>query len=418
MSEYSSIIADGVTKRYLIRHQVSKGQVASYQSLREVAGDILRRKRMHRSVEKEEFAALDDVSFEIQPGECIGVVGRNGAGKSTLLKLLSRITHPTSGRIEMVGRVASLLEVGTGFHPELTGRENIFLNGAILGMRKAEIRKKFDEIVEFAEVSRFLDTPVKRFSSGMYVRLAFAVAAHLDPDILIVDEVLAVGDSEFQKKCLSKMESATSEGEKTVLFVSHNMQSVAKLTSKSMLLEQGRMKMFDTTDSVIHRYLTGGKSEAAKYEAPEGAGGDAHVKVAEVHTSDPGAVHTMGKPLSVSFEIYVPEAIRKACFSFQILNEAQQPVVHSWIFDSERPFARKEGVWKLTCNMEKCRLFLGEYSLNLHFAESPGGKKFQSLTGLCSFRVEAFGVDRVEYGWKRGECVYLEDWDWNIDSPD
>jgi lipopolysaccharide transport system ATP-binding protein len=188
----------------------------------------------------EEFWALKDVSFDIQQGDRVGIIGRNGAGKSTLLKILSRITEPTSGKISIKGRVASLLEVGTGFHPELSGRENIYLNGAILGMSKAEIKSKFDEIVAFAEVEKFLDTPVKRYSSGMYVRLAFAVAAHLEPEILIVDEVLAVGDVQFQKKCLGKMEEVGKEG-RTILFVSHNMAMISNLCQKGILLETGKI---------------------------------------------------------------------------------------------------------------------------------------------------------------------------------
>jgi lipopolysaccharide transport system ATP-binding protein len=189
----------------------------------------------------DEFWALKDVSFEVQPGEVLGIIGRNGAGKSTLLKILSRITEPTSGRAIIRGRMASLLEVGTGFHPELTGRENIFLNGAILGMKKAEIARKFDEIVAFAEVDRFIDTPVKHYSSGMYVRLAFAVAAHLEPEILLVDEVLAVGDMEFQKKCLGKMDTVAKEG-RTVLFVSHNMAAVQQLCSHGVVMERGMVE--------------------------------------------------------------------------------------------------------------------------------------------------------------------------------
>ena len=204
---------------------------------------------------REEFWALRDVGFEVDQGEVVGIIGRNGAGKSTLLKLLSRITEPTTGRIELRGRVASLLEVGTGFHPELTGRENIFLNGAILGMTRAEIKRKFDEIVAFAEVEKFVDTPVKRYSSGMYVRLAFAVAAHLEPEILVVDEVLAVGDAEFQKKCLGKMRDAA-QGGRTVLFVSHNMAAVARLCSKSLLLNKGRLAAYGATSDIINTYVS------------------------------------------------------------------------------------------------------------------------------------------------------------------
>jgi lipopolysaccharide transport system ATP-binding protein len=204
-----------------------------------------------------EFWALRDVSFDVQPGEVVGIIGRNGAGKSTLLKILSRITEPTSGEIRVRGRIASLLEVGTGFHPELSGRENIFLNGAILGMTKAEIRAKFDEIVDFAGVEQFIDTPVKRYSSGMYVRLAFAVAAHLEPEILIVDEVLAVGDAEFQKKCLGKMKDVAGHG-RTILFVSHNMSAVLQLTSSALVMEHGHVSFFGETSTAVEKYFSGG----------------------------------------------------------------------------------------------------------------------------------------------------------------
>jgi lipopolysaccharide transport system ATP-binding protein len=214
-----------------------------------------------------DFWALRDVSFRVQPGEIVGIIGRNGAGKSTLLKVLSRITEPTEGRIKLRGRIASLLEVGTGFHPDLTGRENIFLNGAILGMRRAEIARKFDDIVEFAEVGEFLDTPVKRYSSGMYVRLAFAVAAHLEPEILVVDEVLAVGDAAFQKKCLGKMGDVARHG-RTVLFVSHNMGAVRTLCQTGLLFERGRLLMSGPAQTVLADYLAAGGGDADFWSRP------------------------------------------------------------------------------------------------------------------------------------------------------
>ncbi len=210
--------------------------------------------------------ALKDVSFEVKRGEVVGIIGRNGAGKSTLLKVLSRITEPTEGYVDIFGRVGSLLEVGTGFHPELTGRENIYLNGAILGMKRAEINRKFDEIVSFAEVEQFIDTPVKRYSSGMYVRLAFAVAAHLEPDILLVDEVLAVGDAAFQKKCLGRMGDVAREG-RTVLFVSHNLNAIQRLCPYSILMQQGQIGAYQDTSQVIVRYLRDGSS-ATSPEVP------------------------------------------------------------------------------------------------------------------------------------------------------
>ena len=215
--------------------------------------------------QKELFWALKDVSFSVQPGEVIGVIGRNGAGKSTLLKILSRITEPTRGRVELNGRVASLLEVATGFHGDLSGRENIFLNGAILGMTKAEITRKFDEIVAFSEVGKFLDTPVKRYSSGMYMRLAFAVAAHLEPEILIVDEVLAVGDAAFQKKCLGKMQEVSRSHGRTVLFVSHNMSAVQQLTTRSIVMDKGTVKFFGATEQAVEIYSSTAGAEAATF---------------------------------------------------------------------------------------------------------------------------------------------------------
>lgn len=246
------ISVEGLGKRYTICHE---GQTP-YKSLREelfkLPGKLLHKGRQQS---KEEFWALRDVSFDVMPGERLGIIGRNGAGKSTLLKLLSRITEPTTGRITLRGRVASLLEVGTGFHPELTGRENIFLNGAILGMSRAEVRRKFDEIVDFAGVEKFLDTPVKRYSSGMYVRLAFAVAAHLEPEILVVDEVLAVGDAEFQKKCLGKMEDVGKEG-RTVLFVSHNVAMINYLCNSAMFLDRGRISLQSSSvRNVVSAYM-------------------------------------------------------------------------------------------------------------------------------------------------------------------
>jgi len=217
---------------------------------------------------REEFWALQDVSFTIRPGERVGIIGRNGAGKSTLLKILSRITDPSAGRLGIRGRVASLLEVGTGFHPELTGRENIYLNGAVLGMSRVDIKRKFDEIVAFAEVEQFLDTAVKRYSSGMYVRLAFAVAAHLEPEILIVDEVLAVGDASFQKKCLGKMEDVGQEG-RTVLFVSHNMAAITRLCERVILLDQGHVMADGVPAQVVGEYLRSGMGSTAQREWPE-----------------------------------------------------------------------------------------------------------------------------------------------------
>jgi lipopolysaccharide transport system ATP-binding protein len=257
----SIIIAENLSKSYLVGH---RAKTERYTALRDVIArsawnvgrkslDLFRGQQLVYGDEVERFWALQDVSFEVEQGEVLGIIGRNGAGKSTLLKILSRITEPDRGRAILRGRVASLLEVGTGFHPELTGRENIFLNGAVLGMEKAEIKSKFDEIVSFAEVERFLDTPVKRYSSGMYMRLAFSVAAHLNPEILIIDEVLAVGDAEFQTKCLGKMQTFSKAG-RTILFVSHNMAAIKSLTVNAILLNAGTVTSRGPTEQVVQDY--------------------------------------------------------------------------------------------------------------------------------------------------------------------
>lgn len=257
------ISVENLSKQYVIGRKRSGDD-----GLRHVIESAVRapinwlRNRPQETRPEGEFWALKDVSFTVGHGEAVGIVGRNGAGKSTLLKILSRITEPTSGRIRYKGRVASLLEVGTGFHPELTGRENIFLNAAILGMKRSDILRKFDEIVAFSEIEKFLDTPVKRYSSGMYIRLAFGVAAHLEPDILLVDEVLAVGDASFQKKCIGKMGNVVSEG-RTVLFVSHNMAAVTSLCSRAILIDRGRIEKTGTPQSVIEDYLAKARNDAS-----------------------------------------------------------------------------------------------------------------------------------------------------------
>jgi lipopolysaccharide transport system ATP-binding protein len=306
------ISVEGLGKCYRLQH---RQQGRRYKALRDVLTDAAKglfskpAANTDRLPSSEEFWALKDVSFEIKAGEVMGIIGRNGAGKSTLLKILSRITEPTRGRVTLRGRVASLLEVGTGFHPELTGRENIFLNGAILGMTRAEIRKKFDEIVDFAEVEKFLDTPVKRYSSGMYVRLAFAVAAHLEPEILVVDEVLAVGDVGFQKKCLGKMSGVSKSG-RTVLFVSHNMQAILFLTQRAVVLEGGEVRKIAPSKEAVDYYeqqaegrLSGGSVDLSK--APR-AGGDGQIRITKVSLRDEGgnlsASFAFGDPIRITLE--------------------------------------------------------------------------------------------------------------------
>ena len=261
----SVITVENLSKRYILGHQKQERYTALRDVLtngvRNAAAALFQARAKRKDEAHEEFWALRDVSFDIKQGDRVGIIGRNGAGKSTLLKLLSRVTEPTSGRAIINGRLASLLEVGTGFHPELSGRENIYLNGAILGMSKAEIRKKFEEIVAFAEVEKFLDTPVKRYSSGMYVRLAFAVAAHLDSEILVVDEVLAVGDVQFQKKCLGKMEEVAKDG-RTILLVSHNMATILSLSEKVLLLANGKLVEYGPAHQVVTTFQDGFRNGA------------------------------------------------------------------------------------------------------------------------------------------------------------
>jgi len=315
---------------------------------------------------REEFWALKDVSFEVKRGEVVGIIGRNGAGKSTLLKILSRITEPSEGRVTLRGRVASLLEVGTGFHPELTGRENIFLNGAILGMSKAEIRKKFAEIVAFAEVERFLDTPVKRYSSGMYVRLAFAVAAHLEPEILVVDEVLAVGDAEFQKKCLGKMKDVATGG-RTVLFVSHNLMAVRMLCSRSILLQKGNLVTLGETEPVLAAYAKllkkssegNGQTDAALVINP-------FVRVKGFAVS-PGSL-VFGGAGSICFEIESrqPEVVSE--MALLIYNSLGMRCAIVDLRQKKGPLRISPGKpGKVRVEVRDLRLIEGEYEVSLHY---------------------------------------------------
>lgn len=308
-----AVKADNVSKLYRLDSSVELGR-----TLRDAITDSARRlnpfsKNGSKGIGRgEDFRALDNVSFEIQPGEIVGIVGRNGAGKSTLLKVISRVTEPTAGKIEIYGRVGSLLEVGTGFHPELSGRENIFLNGSILGMSRVEIQRKFDEIVAFSEIEKFVDTPVKRYSSGMYVRLAFAVAAHLEPEVLLIDEVLAVGDAAFQQKCLGRMSEVSKEG-RTILFVSHNTAALLGLCTRGILLEEGKVTMDGSIESAVSGYLKGvtlGKlGDLTGYKHREGSGRVRFTKVAfEDLSGNPVSQGVSGKPLVIRLDYESTEA--------------------------------------------------------------------------------------------------------------
>ena len=418
MSNEVAIKVENLSKSYLIGHRMRNG--GGQESFREAVGrharsvarsaiNISRGRQIVQGSDIEEFWALRDVSFEVKRGEVLGIIGRNGAGKSTLLKVLSRITEPTSGRATIRGRVASLLEVGTGFHQDLTGRENIYLNGAILGMGRAEIKSKFDEIVDFAEVEKFLDTPVKHYSSGMYVRLAFAVAAHLEPEILIIDEVLSVGDVVFQKKCLGKMQSTANSG-KTVLFVSHNMQTVAGLTERAVLLHGGRVAAIGRSGEIIEQYLSSELSDDAVYRKAA-TGTEPEITRVELHTSRPGQLQQFGKPMSIDIEISAPDQIPNAAISFQVMTSTNQPVLHVLNLDAEVSMLRSAGTHRLSCVFPKLRLYPGHYYFNFYFGASEPRRVFQAPHQICPFEVAVLDEIR-EFYWYPNNALYVEDVEW------
>lgn len=387
------------------------GMQEPYLSLRDILSNPLKK---FRQPPKKKFRALNDVNFDVLPGESIGIIGRNGAGKSTLLKILSGITPPTSGKITCRGRVASLLEVGTGFHPELTGRENIYMNGSILGMRKWEIDKHMDEIVSFSGIEEFLNTPLKRYSSGMQLRLAFAVAAHLEPEILIIDEVLAVGDAEFQKKCLGKMNEVSKSG-RTILFVSHDLSAVSTLTRKSIYLETGTVQCFDETQRVISRY-TSVQNQSTVHTAPPDPHKPAVTKVV-LQTSESGAIHSFGHPLQLHFEVNMPHGSKfeNMALSVQVMNHLHYPVLYNWIFDVEQPIMRSEGINKITLTYPALRLYKGNYFIRVHLAETKTKNKFQQFD-CCPFEVVMLNRKEPEWGWQNNVCQYFDDAVWTSDN--
>jgi lipopolysaccharide transport system ATP-binding protein len=373
------IRVENLGKKYIIGHQ----QQERYTALRDVItnkvkslGSLINPKAKSENPAFEEFWALKDVSFDIKQGDRVGIIGRNGAGKSTLLKILSRITEPTTGSIKIKGRVASLLEVGTGFHPELTGRENIFLNGAILGMGKEEIKRKFDEIVAFAEVEKFLDTPVKRYSSGMYVRLAFAVAAHLEPEILIVDEVLAVGDAQFQKKCLGKMEDVAEKEGRTVLFVSHNMAAISSLCSKALVLRSGFVEFpIGNVNDAINKYLMQvnqiSKTNLSERKDRQGEGKIRLMRLS-LFDNQGNELNSLVSGQSVEFRIYFESKEEKlknvhAAIGISSVNGAFVTLLSNQI--SAQVFEEVSSGGFISCLIKKLPLSSGSYTMNLIIRE-------------------------------------------------
>jgi lipopolysaccharide transport system ATP-binding protein len=394
-----AISVEGLSKSYLIGHEAR----VAHESFREMMVraargfgrslmDAARGRQIVQGDRVEEFWALQDISFEVVRGEAVGVIGLNGAGKSTLLKVLSRITEPTRGRAVIRGRVASLLEVGTGFHPELTGRENIYLNGAILGMTRAEIAARFDEIVAFSEVEQFLDTPVKRYSSGMYVRLAFAVAAHLEPEILIVDEVLAVGDVAFQRKCLGKMQDVAQRG-RTVLFVSHNLPAVVDLTTRAILLEQGHATMIGESRGVVSHFLAASNARLADgdvsaYRRPYRDEGWVDIERVSICGAPLGSVTVQPTDrIAIDVELRVHRAVSDGIVVINLLDDSLQVVATLMSTDDDHVFSIGPGLHAIRCEIGPLPLAPGEYRLNVGTAPTGHRLSWDALNAIPGFRM-------------------------------
>jgi lipopolysaccharide transport system ATP-binding protein len=400
MSNFAIRVED-VKKQYILgkrqdRHDTLRDAlISTVQAPVRYVSNILRRSNDGRASEKEQrtLRALDGLSFEIPVGQVVGIIGHNGAGKSTLLKILSRITEPSSGRAIVCGRVGSLLEVGTGFHPELSGRENIFLNGAILGMSRSEIYRKFDEIVTFAEIEKFLDTPVKRYSSGMYVRLAFAVAAHLETEILLVDEVLAVGDANFQKKCLGKMDDVASEG-RTILFVSHNMNAIQRLCPQSVLLKDGKLQQYGKTSDVVAGYLS---SDSFAFKpcttielSTAGRSGtqEAHFKSVQFTSKNEKASFRPYEngPLEFSLEIDSNRARSVGSIAVTLYDLYGTKLINADTLSLGETIRLHAGINHMRFNIEQLFLKPGIYVLGLWMA-NPEGEVFDQINGAIKIEV-------------------------------
>jgi lipopolysaccharide transport system ATP-binding protein len=423
------IRVENLSKKYLLDHQ-QEGR-SNYKSIRETwtnginsIGKKILSPRSHQGFKpsQEEFWALKDVSFEIKQGDRVGIIGRNGAGKSTLLKVLSRITEPSNGKIGIKGRIASLLEVGTGFHPELTGRENIFLNGAILGMSQVEIKRKFDEIVDFAEVEKFLDTPVKRYSSGMYVRLAFAVAAHLEPEILIVDEVLAVGDAQFQKKCLGKMEAVGKEG-RTVLFVSHTMSAIHALCHRGIVLQSGKVLLDGSTDEAIDTYLETGCAIAQEIPIAQrkDRSGSGKIKVVDIRIVDSRGVQvsSIQSGEDYCFEIdccnQTDTKLSNVVLSLDIFDERDNIALLFRTNFTNEAISMAPGLNCIKCQIQDLPITLGMYRTSI-FVSHADQEILDYVRDASSFSVEGGDFFGTGSSGLPSHCKILTkaDWSWSM----
>lgn len=372
MSSDLAISVRGLGKQYRIAHRNDRHTRVTDAALAAL-------KEVFNPQKYESFNALDDVSFDVRKGDVVGVVGRNGAGKSTLLKILSRITEPTTGEVQLYGKVGSLLEVGTGFHPELTGRENIYLNGSILGMREREITRQFDAIVDFAEVERFLDTPVKRYSSGMYVRLAFAVAAHLNPEILIVDEVLAVGDTQFQEKCLGKMKDVSSQEGKTVLFVSHNIAAVRALCNRGLLLANGKLAHQGSVEEVLGIYATRAPVAVSAHARQSGSSSGLQLTSLRINGVETavGGVDFLG-PLTLEWELESGDAT-PLCIPFLRWHDANGVVLSEvWGPEESVDFQRYDGRFSFRLSLDSMSLMPGRYFVDFYLHDVAGKEVFSA----------------------------------------
>ncbi|OAI41157.1 hypothetical protein AYO40_03695 [Planctomycetaceae bacterium SCGC AG-212-D15] len=403
--------AQGLGKCYRVQRTTGRFQ---YRTLRESLVDAARAPfQKRKNAEAEAFWALRDVTFDVRAGEVIGLIGHNGAGKSTLLKILSRITSPSTGRVELFGRVGSLLEVGTGFHPELTGRENIYLNGSILGMTRAEIRRQFEAIVAFAEVEQFLDTPVKRYSSGMYVRLGFAVAAHLQPEILLVDEVLAVGDSSFQKKCLGKMKDV-GRGGRTVVFVSHNMHVMSRLTQRCLLMEHGQVVLDGPTTDVIAAYLKAHGELEPEWSRPDRTG-RSDVIITAVRVCTPAGATRSRFNADESFGVEISFTVERDCvaqIAFRLNNSRDgETIFTSAVSDAQHERAAEygPGAYTARCEVPAHLLRPDTYHL-LVAANNPRGPQHDLIEQVLQFEVTPIG-SLVHHDHRLGTIAPLLNWD-------